>query len=106
MSIDKINPEFSKITSITGNWEKTELKPERPNGVKSFSEIFESSIKEVQSLEAEAEKQIEGLVTGQPGITSHGAMIAMERADTTFQLMNTIRTKLIRVYEEVMRTAI
>ena len=34
---------------------------------------------------------------------AHEAMIALEKADIAFQLMNTIRGKIVRAYEEVMR---
>jgi flagellar hook-basal body complex protein FliE len=40
------------------------------------------------------------------GVQTHEAMIALEKADVAFQLMNNIRMKITRAYEEVMRTQV
>ncbi|MCB0338671.1 MAG: flagellar hook-basal body complex protein FliE [Bdellovibrionales bacterium] len=65
---------------------------------------FLDMIKEVNEMQLEADRQIEGVTTGAPGFNTHTAMIALEKADISFQLMNAIRGKLVRAYEEVMRT--
>jgi flagellar hook-basal body complex protein FliE len=33
-------------------------------------------------------------------------MVALEKADVAFQLMSAIRGKIVRAYEEVMRTQV
>lgn len=72
----------------------------------SFGDIMKEAVSEVNGLQLEAENQIEGLVLGKEGITTHDAMIALEKADVAFQLMNTIRGRIVRAYEEVMRTQV
>ena len=72
----------------------------------SFSNFLKDAISEVNTLQNDADQQIEGLVLNKPGVTTHDAMIALEKADVAFQMMNTIRGKIIRAYEEVMRTQI
>lgn len=72
----------------------------------SFSEIFTEAIKDVDKMQTDADKKIEGLVLGKEGVTTHDAMIALEKADVAFQLMNSIRSKIVRAYEEVMRTQV
>lgn len=76
------------------------------NKGESFTGFLKDAMKEVEDMQQVAETHIEKLVTGQPGTTVHEAMIALEKADMSFQLMNTIRTKIIRAYEEVMRTQV
>lgn len=103
MSIDSIKFGLSQIAPIRkpevgGAVEKTEKS--------DFGQIFSNAIKEVDKLQVEAEKQIEGLTLGKEGVTTHGAMIALEKADIAFQLMSTIRSKIIRAYEDVMRTQV
>ena len=71
-----------------------------------FAEMFGKAIKEVDTLQKDANEKIEGVVLGGEGINTHTAMIALERADVAFQLMSSVRAKIIRAYEEVMRTPV
>ncbi|MCB0319109.1 MAG: flagellar hook-basal body complex protein FliE, partial [Bdellovibrionales bacterium] len=66
----------------------------------SFGEMLTKSIKEVDALQVDADQKIEGLVLGK-AVTPHDAMIALEKADIAFKLMNQIRSKIVRAYEEV-----
>jgi|688.fasta_scaffold1717687_1 flagellar hook-basal body complex protein FliE len=90
----------------------TPIKPEiKPADIKSsegpkFGEMLKDVMKEVDTLQDRADKQINGLVTGQGNVTTHDAMIALEKADVAFQLMNQIRAKIVRAYEEVIRTQV
>ena len=84
-----------KIDSVVNNDSKV-----------GFNEFLKDAIGDVNSLQNQAEAQIEGLVTRTPGFTSHEAMITLEKADIAFQLMNSVRSKIVRAYEEVLRTQV
>ncbi len=87
----------------------TQVAPTSPQGTKgapSFGDMLSNAIKEVDELQKTANVQIENVVTGKPGSTPHGAMLALEKADVAFQLMSTIRSKIVRAYEEVLRTQV
>lgn len=86
---------------------KPDVSGEVKNGAKSdFSDMFNQALKEVDQLQLAADDQIEGLTLQRPDVTTHSAMLALEKADVAFQLMNQIRTKIIRAYEEVLRTQV
>jgi flagellar hook-basal body complex protein FliE len=68
----------------------------------SFSEVLKDSINKVGELEKEANQQTEKLVKME-GQDVHNTMIAVEKADLSFQLMMQIRNKIITAYEEIMR---
>ncbi len=72
----------------------------------SFGEMFTDAIKQVDSVQKQAENQVEGMALQKDGYTTHGAMMALEKADAAFQLMNNIRSKIIRAYEDVLRTQV
>jgi len=72
----------------------------------SFGQMLQNALQEVNDLQGQAEDQIEGLTTKKDGVTPHSAMVALEKADVAFQLMNAIRGKIIRAYEEVIRTQV
>lgn len=71
-----------------------------------FGEALTKAIGEVESLQRVADQNVAGLVTGTGEVTTHDAMIALEKADLAFNLMTQIRSKIVRAYEEVMRTQV
>ena len=76
---------------------KVEEKPKS-----SFVDTLKESINKVGELEKEADKEAEKLAKLE-GQDIHNTMIAIEKADLTFQLMMQIRNKIINAYEEIMR---
>ncbi|MCI5065311.1 flagellar hook-basal body complex protein FliE [bacterium] len=70
-----------------------------------FANVLGDALKEVDSLQKDADNKIEGMILGK-GVKTHEAMIALEKADVAFKLMNNIRMRITRAYEEVMRTQI
>jgi flagellar hook-basal body complex protein FliE len=68
----------------------------------TFGEALKDSINEVNRLQKEADKAIQDLASGKSnGI--HETMIALEKADVSFQMMMQIRNKIIAAYEDIMR---
>jgi flagellar hook-basal body complex protein FliE len=108
MSIKGINFEALHIDSVPGI-----SQPVAPKGVEgtsggkeSFGEMFSKAINEVDQLQKEADGKIGDAMAGRAGVQPHDAMIALEKADLAFQLMNQVRTKIVRAYEDVMRTQV
>lgn len=110
MTIDKLDALFAKFAPIKKPEpiipHKVEDKSKASGSEGGFAQMFSDAIKEVDSLQTQAESQIEGLTLGRDGVTTHGAMLALERADTAFQLMSAIRQKIVRAYEDLIRTPI
>jgi len=105
MSIGGINPLLPNVAPVklpSQQAQKTD--PSGQGG--SFGDMLNNALKEVNDLQHEANTNIEGLTLKKDGFTSHGAMVALEKADVAFQLMNAIRGKIIRAYEEVIRTQV
>jgi flagellar hook-basal body complex protein FliE len=63
-------------------------------------------VKEVDQARDQSNELIENMLTGEKPVAVHEAMIALQQADVAFELMNRVRTKLVRAYEEVMRTPV
>jgi flagellar hook-basal body complex protein FliE len=106
MSINGIKGEFG---SFTGVQQITPLEaPKTSTGVsgKNFSQVFSDAIREVDNLQKDADSKIDSVMLGSDGVQSHDAMLALEKADMAFQLMNQVRSKIIRAYEEVLRTQV
>lgn len=67
-----------------------------------FREVLDSAIDDIQQLEGKAQSEVAGVLSGN-GSDVHSAMIAVERADLSFQLMMQVRNKIVSAYEEISR---
>jgi flagellar hook-basal body complex protein FliE len=71
----------------------------------SFSGMLGRMVQEVNSKQLMAGEAVNGLLSGQ-GASLHQAIIAMEEASVSFQLMVEVRNKLLEGYQELMRMQI
>jgi len=76
--------------------------PESRNG---FGDILSGAIGEVNQLHHEADQAVEALAAGRSADV-HNTMIALQKADVSFQLLMQIRNKVVSAYETVMRMQI
>ena len=66
-----------------------------------FGATLNQMIGAVESSNAQANQATLGMVDG--SVDVHDAMIALQRADMTFQLTVQIRNKLVSAYQDIMR---
>jgi len=53
-------------------------------------------------LQSQAESKVAGVLEGS-GADVHSALIAVEKADLSFQLMMQVRNKIVSAYQEISR---
>ncbi|MSU61738.1 MAG: flagellar hook-basal body complex protein FliE [Pedosphaera sp.] len=70
-----------------------------------FDNVLGRMVGEVNAKQISAGEAVKGLLSGQ-GVSMHQAMIAMEEASVSFQLMAEVRNKLLESYQELMRMQI
>jgi flagellar hook-basal body complex protein FliE len=70
----------------------------------NFLDSLHSAVNQVQQLQSEADNQVSSLVSGN-GQDVHSAMIAVEKANLTFELMVQVRNKIVSAYQEVSKMA-
>jgi len=68
----------------------------------SFSNVLGRLVGEVNDKQIAAGEAVNGLLAGN-NVSLHQAMIAMEEASVSFQLMVEVRNKLLESYQELMR---
>jgi flagellar hook-basal body complex protein FliE len=71
----------------------------------SFSNVLGRMVAEVNGRQTAANDAVAALQTGQ-STSLHQAVIAMEEANISFQLMIEVRNKLLDSYQELMRMQI
>ena len=69
----------------------------------SFDDVINEAMSKVSEVQNNVDKAVNELAKG-GDITN--AVLAVEKADMSFQLMVEIRNKLVSTYEEVMRIAV
>jgi len=67
-----------------------------------FVETLRGAMDQAEQLQAAAETKVAGLLQGN-GMDVHSAMIAVEKADLSFQLMMQVRNKIVAAYQEIAR---
>jgi flagellar hook-basal body complex protein FliE len=68
----------------------------------SFGQMLGQMVQDVSAKQGEAAQAVQDLQAGN-NVSLHQAMIAMEEASVSFQLMVEVRNKLLESYQEIMR---
>jgi flagellar hook-basal body complex protein FliE len=76
--------------------------PSRKSEGPSFDDTLKGLVGDVDKMQKTAEETTRRMLTGEVEDV-HQVMLAMEEAQTSFQLMMEIRNKLVDAYREVMR---
>jgi flagellar hook-basal body complex protein FliE len=68
----------------------------------SFAESLRSALDEMGDLQSDASTKVASVLEGNGGDV-HSALIAVEKADLSFQLMLQVRNKIVSAYQEISR---
>ena len=71
----------------------------------SFSELFQSSVKQVQGYQQSAHQQVEQFLAGETE-DLHKVALATQQAELSFDLFVQVRNKVVQAYQEIMRMQI
>jgi len=96
--------DISRIGQISGQFPKEiqRLDDSKKAQGPSFGDTLKGLVGDVDNLQKTAEESTRRMLTGQIEDV-HQVMVAMEEAQTSFQLMMEIRNKIVDAYKEVMR---
>jgi flagellar hook-basal body complex protein FliE len=71
---------------------------------KSFGGLLKDALKEVSDVEMHSQKELGKFLNGESDL--HSVMIALEKADLSFQMMMQVRNKFVQAYQEIMRSQV
>lgn len=71
-------------------------------GGNAFGSVLKDAIMDISKLQTDADKAIAKVQLEDAG-SIHDAMIALEKAGISFQVMMQVRNKILDAYQEVMR---
>ncbi|NWG12572.1 MAG: flagellar hook-basal body complex protein FliE [Acidobacteria bacterium] len=68
----------------------------------SFGDTLRQAISAVNEVQKQSDRAIQGLMTGESQ-DLHATLIAVQKADLSFQMMMQVRNKIVQAYQEIMR---
>ena len=68
----------------------------------SFGDMLKTAISTANDLQKQSDVEIQKLMTGETQ-DLHTTMIAVQKADLSFQMMMQVRNKIVQAYQEIMR---
>ena len=71
----------------------------------SFGNVLKDAISTVNELQQQSDHEIQKLMAGETQ-DLHTTMIAVQKADLSFQMMMQVRNKIVQAYQEIMRTQV
>ena len=66
----------------------------------SFSDVLKNAVDTVNTLHDNAASQVSNLIQG-GGTDMNDVMVAVEKADVSFQLMMQVRNKIVNAYQDI-----
>jgi flagellar hook-basal body complex protein FliE len=85
------------ISPVAGGQRLGETSSSSPS---AFWDTLRTALDEVQHVQSEADQKVTQLVTGE-GEDIHTAMIAVAKADLSFQLVMQVRNKIVQAYQQI-----
>ena len=83
------------------DWGNVQLEVHPPSqGESGFFQTLKGAMDKVEELQTGAEQQVASVLEGN-GQDLHAAMLAVEKADLSFQLMMQVRNKIVQAYQQV-----
>lgn len=75
---------------------------DEPGNGASFGQVLREAITTTNDLQVQSNQEIQKLMAGETQ-DLHETMIAVQKADLSFQMMMQVRNKLLQAYQEIMR---
>ncbi len=83
------------------DWGNVQLDVHKPSSDRSeFFQTLEGAIDKVQEIQSGADQQVASVLQGN-GQDLHSTLVAVEKADLSFQLMMQVRNKIVQAYQTI-----
>jgi flagellar hook-basal body complex protein FliE len=103
--VDALPSEISPLPAVADAGQPQAIAPAQPADGDSFASMLGHMVADVNAQQNNAMQTVNALQSGQ-NVPLHQAVIAMEEANVSFQLMVEVRNRLLDSYQEIMRMQI
>lgn len=70
----------------------------------SFGNLLKEAIQQVNDVEKGSQGELQKYLSNESDL--HSVMIALEKADLSFQMMMQVRNKIVQAYQEIMKAQV
>ena len=93
---------ISSLPNLSATTASSGIRPQQPvaEAQKPFKDFILEALNEVNTMQADADKAVQQLVTG-GDVNAAEVLTTLQKADMSFKLMMQIRNKLVQAYQEV-----
>jgi len=78
--------------------------PNQPSGPSSFAKLLNEAVQQVNDVEKRSQGELQKFLSNESDL--HSVMIALEKADLSFQVMMQVRNKIVQAYQELMKSQV
>lgn len=71
-----------------------------------FGGMLKDAIQQVDSVQQSSSGEMQSYLNNSDDTDLHSVMIALEKADLSFQMMMQVRNKIVTAYQDIMKTAV
>ena len=79
------------------------FKQQQPAGA-SFGKLLSEAVQQVNDVEKTSQGELQKYLSNESDL--HTVMIALEKADLSFQMMMQVRNKIVQAYQEIMKSQV
>ncbi|MGA9938491.1 MAG: flagellar hook-basal body complex protein FliE [Candidatus Acidiferrales bacterium] len=65
-----------------------------------FSSTLQTAVEQISQLQSDAQNKVAGLLSGD-GEDIHSAMLAVEKANVSFEMMVQVRNRIVQAYQTI-----
>ncbi len=77
---------------------------QKPGTGGSFGNLLKEAIQQVNDVEKGSQVELQKYLGNESDL--HSVMIALEKADLSFQVMMQVRNKIVQAYQEIMKSQV
>ena len=74
------------------------------SGADNFGGMLKSALGEVNDLQNGSQNELQKFMNNDSDL--HSVMVALEKADISFQMMMQVRNKIVSAYQDIMKTQV
>ncbi len=78
--------------------------PHRQPSGPSFAKLLNEAVQQVNDVEKGSQGELQKFLSNESDL--HSVMIALEKADLSFQVMMQVRNKIVQAYQELMKSQV
>jgi len=78
--------------------------PSRQPSGPSFTKLLNEAVQQVKDVEKGSQGELQKFLSNESDL--HSVMIALEKADLSFQVMMQVRNKIVQAYQELMQSQV